>query len=109
MIARLRQMSSTQDVNKYLRISASYLWIGTGTLFACYLYVVGSLTFSMVKQQDMEQSIKGLISTMSTQELSYLSVQRHLTEDSAGELGLVPASSLSFAREQRVFAWNVGR
>jgi len=97
-----------QDFNKALRSIGTYAWIGTGLLFVCYGYFVGSITFSIVKQQGIQSDIKTLISSMSKQELAYLDTQKTLTEDYATTLGMVQANMVSFATPKRAFAWNVG-
>lgn len=97
-----------QDVNKALGTIGTYAWIGTGILFVCYGFFIGSITFSIVKQQGTQSDIKTLISTMSKQELAYLNTQKNLTENYALEVGMVPVSVVSFATPKRAFAWNVG-
>lgn len=96
------------DFNKALRTIGTYAWIGTGVLFVSYIYFVGSITFSIVKQQATQSDIKSLISSMSKQELAYLNTQKTLTENYASELGMVRATVVSFATPKRAFAWNVG-
>lgn len=112
MIARIKNKIESvqmQDVNKTLRIIATYAWVGTGVLFACYIYFVGSITFSIIKQRGLEQENKSLVSEMSREELAYLSVQKGMTLSHASELGLIEANTISFAAPVRAFAWNVGR
>lgn len=98
-----------QNINQTLKSMATYAWIASGTLFVCYLYFVGALTFSVVKQQSLQQNIKGLISSMSQEELTYLNIQKNLTKNYASSLGLVPSTTVSFATSKGDFAWNVGR
>jgi hypothetical protein len=97
-----------QDINKALRTIGTYAWIGTGLLFVCYGFFIGSITFSIVKQQGIQGDIKSLISSMSKQELAYLNTQKTLTESYASEVGMVPVNVVSFATPKRAFAWNVG-
>ena len=97
-----------QDFNKALRTIGTYAWVGTGVLFVGYMYFVGSITFSIVKQQGTQSDIKTLISSMSKQELAYLNTQKELTESYASTIGMVPANMVSFATPKRAFAWNVG-
>ena len=97
-----------QDFNKALRTIGTYAWIGTGLLFVCYGYFVGSITFSIIKQQGTQSDIKAMISSMSKQELAYLNTQKTLTESYASTIGMVPANVVSFATPKRAFAWNVG-
>jgi hypothetical protein len=98
-----------QDINKTLRALVTYVWIGTGAIFMCYLYFVGSITFSIIKQQDLEQINRSLISSMSQEELTYLALQKDLTITEGATVGLVAAPVVSFTASQRAFAWNVGR
>jgi uncharacterized membrane protein len=98
-----------QDINKMLRTLVKYVWIGTGAVFVCYMYFVGSITFSIIKQQDLEQTNRLLISSMSQEELTYLALQKDLTVSQGQLVGLVPAPAISFTASQRAFAWNVGR
>lgn len=98
-----------QDMNKALGMISTYAWIGTGVLFMCYVYFVGSITFSIVKQQGIQSTMKTLISSMSKQELAYLQTQKTLSADYAATIGMVPATVVSFATPKRAFAWNVGR
>ncbi len=98
-----------QDMNKSLRHIFTYAWIGTGVFFACYIYLIGSITFSVVKQRGLEQTNKTLISQMSEQELAFLSSQQSLTLASAAEFNLVPAPTVAYTAPTRAFAWNVGR
>lgn len=96
-------------MNKYLKSVTKYMWMSAGALFICYLYFVGSLTFSIIKQQSLEHSTKVLISSMSTEELAYLSSQKNLTESYAKSIGLVSTTAISFAPGKRAVAFNVGR
>lgn len=96
------------EFNKALRMIGTYAWVGTGVLFVSYMYFVGSITFSIVKQQGTQSDIKTLISSMSKQELAYLNTQKELTENYAATIGMVPATMVSFATPKRAFAWNVG-
>lgn len=103
-------MNNTQsyDINKILRIIRNYAWLGTGVLFVSYLYFVGSITFSIIKQQDIQSEIKNLVSSMSKQELLYLQTQKKLTEEYAKSIGMTSAEVVSFSAPKRAFAWNVG-
>lgn len=97
-----------EDMNRHIRTVLTYTWIGSGVLFACYLYFVGAITFSVVKQQELARDIKGRISSMSVQEFSYLSQEKNLTESYARAQGFVRAEKTAFAVPRRAFAWNVG-
>jgi len=101
---------SAHDVRKTLRLMTRYAWIGTGILFICYSYFVGAITFSVIKQEALDQNSKGLISTMSTQESTYLQTEQNLTaQDSAAAMGLVPSTAIAFATATPVLALNVGQ
>lgn len=99
---------AAHDFNKSLRLMTRYAWIGTGMLFVCYSYFVGAITFSVIKQQALEQTTKRLISTMSDQERIYLQTQQGLTAQSAANIGLVKSTAVAFATAQPALAWNVG-
>ena len=112
MIAIIRNKIDTVsavEVNKTLKTMLAYTWISCGALFIAYLYFVGSITFSIITQQGFEHRLKSLISSMSQEELKYLSAQKSLTADQASMIGLVKAPSVAFAAPVRAFAWNVGR
>lgn len=97
------------DINKTLKSIAFYTWIGAGVLFSCYIYFVGAITFSVIKERGLQQDTKALISSMGQEELQYLSSQKNLTKEYALGSGFVPAPLISFATPQKAFAWNVGR
>lgn len=100
---------SATDLNKSLRLLTRYTWIGTGVLFVCYSYFVGAITFSVIKQQALEQNTKGLISSMSTQERVYLQSQQNMTESYASSVGLVKGTAVAFATAKPALAFNVGQ
>ena len=100
---------SNHDINKTLRLLTRYAWIGTGLLFICYSYFVGAITFSVIKQEAIQQTTKNLISSMSTQEQTYLQSQEALNQDYAATLGLVQSNAIAFATAKPAFAWNVGQ
>jgi hypothetical protein len=100
---------SFNEYSLLLRRATKYCLIGTGALFACYLYFVGAITFSVVERQGLEESTKSLASDISVQELHYLEKEKHLTKEVAYSIGLIDAPSLSFTTKQRAFAWNAGR
>ncbi len=112
MIAKLQHTlgnRGTFDVNKTLKSIAFYSWITAGILFTAYLYFVGAITFSVIKEKGLQQDTKALISTMGQQELQYLSAQKMLTKEYAIQAGFITANTISFAQPQKAFAWNVGR
>lgn len=97
------------DINKILRSVALYAWISAGVLFACYLYFIGAITFSVIKEKGLATETKTLISQMGEEELAYLSAQKTLTESYAASIGFVKPEKVSFAAPKRALAWNVGR
>ncbi len=101
--------NTTFDINLYLQKSTRFLWISIGILFACYLYFIGAITFSIINQQSYNHQIKNLTSNMSQQEVVYLNLQKNLTKDLAISSGLVGPTNVSFATQQKAFAWNVGQ
>ncbi len=110
MIARLK--NNIQSFNEYatlLRRANKYLFVLAGISFACYLYFVGAITFSVIERQGLEQSNKTLLSDISMQELTYLQEEKLLTKEVAYASGLVDAPALSFTTRQSAFAWNAGR
>ncbi len=101
-----------QSFNEYgllLKRLTTYCFIGAGVLFACYIYVVGAVTFSVVERKGLEESTKTLLSDISGQELSYLAQEKKMTKDLAYSQGFVDAPSLAFTTQKRAFAWNAGR
>jgi len=110
MIATLQhKLNTMSDINKIIRSVALYTWIGAGVCFACYLYFVGAITFSVIKERELQQDTKILISSMGQQELSYLTLQKSLTKEYALTSGYIGEPSVAFAISQNAFAWNVGR
>jgi hypothetical protein len=113
MIATIRNkiesVHATTEANKTLRSIMAYTWISCAALFVAYLYFVGSITFSIITQQGLEQRLKSLVSSMSRQELKYLTSEQQLTAAYGESLGLVKAPTIAFAAPVRAFAWNVGR
>lgn len=112
MITKLKSTFDTAgmlDINKTLKSVAFYSWISAGVLFGCYLYFVGAITFSVIKERGLQQDTKALISSMGQEELQYLSAQKALTKEYAHQSGFIDADLISFAAPQKAFAWNVGR
>lgn len=107
-VLKLRLDSST-DLNKTIQSVALYTWISAGACFACYLYFVGAITFSVIKERELQQDTKTLISSMGQQELSYLNLQKSLTKEYAAARGFITEPSIAFAAPQKAVAWNVGR
>ncbi len=105
-------INKTQQNNQYLGLVKSitrYTFFGSIFVFACYLYTIGAVTFSVIERQGLEQSQKQLISNISMQELKYLEEEKRLTKDVAYSFGMVEPKSISFTEQKRAFAWNVGR
>lgn len=110
MIATLQHKFNTiPDINKTIRSVSTYAWISAGVFFACYVYFVGAITFSVIKERGLQQDTKTLVSQMGQQELSYLTMQKSFTKEYALSAGFIPEPVLSFATPQKAFAWNVGR
>jgi hypothetical protein len=86
-----------------------YTWGFAGILLSLYIYFVGAITFSVMKQQSLSTDTKQLISDMSREEVEYLNAQKGLTEEYATSLGFTKDSNLAFSEAKRAFAWNVGR
>ena len=104
-----RIQSTIQSLPSYgvlLRRSTKYCFIASGALFACYLYVIGAITFSVVERKGLEESTKGLLSNISVEELQYLKQEKGLTKEMAYASGLINASTLVFTPQQRAVAWN---
>ncbi len=95
------------DLNSSLRSITKYAWLSAGGLFALYLYFVGTITFSVIKQETLAQGIKSTVSHMSKEELQYLDAQRTLTIDAALESGFVSVGSISYTVPATAFAWNI--
>ena len=109
ILKRQIDKATALDINKTLAQIGMYAWIGAGVCFCAYLYFVGAITFSVVKERGLQQETKALISSIGSHELTYLNTQKNLTEAYATSLGFIPAPTVAFATPQRAFAWNVGR
>lgn len=96
------------DINRTLKSIVFYTWISAGVLFSLYIYFVGAITFSVIKEKGLQQTNRSMISSMGQEELAYLSAQKTLTEEYAIQSGFVHANTVSFATAQKAFAWNVG-
>lgn len=97
------------NINTSLVSISKYTWAFSGILLASYIYFVGAITFSVVKQQTLTTETKNLISNMSQEEVSYLNSQKVITEEYATSLGFIKDSNIAFSEVKRAFAWNVGR
>ncbi|MBP6857605.1 MAG: hypothetical protein KBC11_00190 [Candidatus Pacebacteria bacterium] len=93
----------------FLKKMSTYCFVGTGILFALYMYVVGSITFSVVERKGLEETNRNLLSDIGMQELRYLAQEKRLTKEVAYSTGLIDAKSLVFTTKQSAFAWNAGR
>ncbi|MBP6904776.1 MAG: hypothetical protein KBB91_01825 [Candidatus Pacebacteria bacterium] len=97
------------DINKTLKSIALYSWVSVSVLFVGYLYFVGAITFSVIKERGLQEDTKTLVSRMGQEELAYLSSQKNLSAQYAQSAGFITADFVSFAPSQKAFAWNVGR
>jgi len=95
------------DMNSTLKSLTKYAWLTAGALFACYLYFVGAITFSVIAQEGLAQEIRATVSQTSKEELKYLTVQRRLTEEYAKEQGFVSPQTISYTAPASSFAWNM--
>lgn len=110
MINKMKnKIESFGEYGLLLRRTTKYCFIGAGALFACYLYVVGAITFSVIERKGLEESTKILASDISMQELEYLKVEKTLTKETAYLSGFVQPSSIAFTTQKRAVAWNAGR
>ena len=112
MITAIQQKFETVsfDLNHGLHSISTYAWIASGVLFVCYMYFVGAITFSVVKQRALAQETKQLISQTSVEEMNFLAVQKSLTQEFAQSTGLVSAgSTIAYTGPRKAFAWNVGQ
>lgn len=101
-----------QSFNEYgllLRRTTKYCFIGAGALFACYLYIIGAITFSVIERKGLEESTKVLASEISMQELEYLKMEKTLTKETGYLNGFVQPESIAFTTQKRAVAWNAGR
>ncbi len=96
----------TGDMNTTLGSVTKYAWVSAGVLFACYLYFVGAITFSVIKQEGLAQEIKSIISNTGKEELAYLTTQKKLNEIYALGEGFVSAEMIAYTVPARSFAWN---
>lgn len=94
------------DLNGSLRSVTKYAWLCAGALFVLYLYFVGAITFSVIKQESLAQNIKSTISQMGKEELQYLNAQKALSEDAAQLQGFVSPHLISYTVPATTFAWN---
>jgi hypothetical protein len=92
-----------------LRRMTTYCFVGAGVMFACYIYLVGSITFSVVERKGLEETNKHLLSDIGMHELQYLAKEKQLTKEVAYSTGLIDAPSLVFTTAKRAVAWNAGR
>jgi hypothetical protein len=100
---------STFDLSRAVRKISATAWIASGVLFVAYLYFIGAITFSVVKQRALAQDTKQLISAASVEEMRYLVAQKSLTEEFASASGLVAAGTIAYTAPKTALAWNVGR
>ena len=109
MITTLKQTFNTADINKTIGSLTLYTWVAAGVFFVAYLYFVGGITFSVIKERGLQQNTKALISDIGGQELQYLDSQKNLTKGYALEHGFIVSPVVSFAPSQKAFAFNARR
>ena len=100
---------SVSEINLSLKSVTKFSWMAAGVFFVTYLYLVGAITFSVIKQESLANAIKMIVSQTSKEELMYLNLQKDLTESYAKERGYVSATSISYATAPKSFAWNTGQ
>lgn len=111
----IRAMAATIKKHKLfsnqalLAKSTKTLWVLIALTFSAYLYCVGSITFSVVERQRLDHEVKELLSDISTEELSYLAIDRSLTRGEAYALGLAETTQVSFSARGTGFAFNAER
>ena len=94
------------DINDTLKKVSTYAWCVAGLLFAGYLYFVGAITFSVIRQESIAQDIKTVVSEIGTEELRYLKLQKTLTESFALSQGFVSPETIAYTAPASAFAWN---
>ncbi len=103
------KINSFDQYSVLLKRITKYSFVGAGALFACYLYLVGAITFSVIERKGLEENTKNLVSDISMQELKYLAKEKELTKERAYLSGFVEPSSIAFTTQKRAVAWNAGR
>ena len=103
------KISSFGEYRTLFARTTKYLFVGAGALFVCYIYFVGSITFSVIERKSLEESTRSLLSDISMQELRYLSEEKQLTKEFAYSSGFVEPSSITFTTQKRAVALNAGR
>jgi hypothetical protein len=110
MMTRMKnKITSFREYGLLLRRTTKYCFVGAGALFVCYMYLVGSITFSVVERKGLEESTRILTSDISMYELKYLSKEKHLTKELAYTNGFVDAPSITFTTQKRAVALNARR
>lgn len=100
---------SVSDLNMSLGTVTKYCWMAAGIFFITYLYLVGSITFAVIKQESLSQRIRTIVSQTSKEEQKYLNLQMNLTEGYAEAKGFISAQAaqvVTYATPSRNFAWN---
>ena len=99
-----------QDSDKFyatLKGILRYGVFGIFGLFASYLYLVGSLTFSVIEQRSLAESLHNKNSDISQSEIGYLQKEKSLTKDYAiNTLGLVQSSNIAYTQRATNLAFN---
>ena len=91
-----------QDSDKFfntLKGILRYGVFGIAGLFAGYLYLVGALTFSVIQQRELAESLHAKNSEISQSEISYLQKEKGMTKDFAtNSLGLVHTTNIAYTQ-----------
>ncbi len=107
MITALKHtLTTATDINKTIRSVAMYAWISAGVFFACYVYFVGAITFSVIEEKQLQQDTKTATSTIGEAELAYLTMQKSFTKDYALRAGFITEPVVAFTASQKAVAWN---
>lgn len=94
------------DINDMLKKVSTYAWCTAGLFFVCYLYFVGAITFSVVRQESIAEETKTIVSEIGKYELEYLKLQKGLTEEFAFSQGFVSPETIAYTVPASAFAWN---
>ncbi len=98
---------SSEDINHTLGTITRFAWLSALALFASYLYFIGAITFSVIKQESLAQNIKTYVTDMGKEELRYLELQKRLTAGYAIDQGFVTNAPIAYTVPASGFAWNI--
>lgn len=73
------------------------LMMGTVTLFAVYIYLIGSITFNVIARKSLDNTITQLTSNVNDLELSYLNNVNKIDKEYAISKGFVDVHHNMFA------------